>query len=112
MPATDAWEVESWLEWEERTLQRAIHGRDSAALEAALAKISSAVVGRTHLVGDTLTLADIAIFGGLLPLMRHAKVRIMQSCTSSTLMYSNILTSHPAASVGLCSRLMAICSDT
>lgn len=83
LPATDAWEVESWVEWEERTLRRAIHGKDRAALVAALAKLSSAVTGRTHLVGDTLTLADIAVFGGLLPLMRQ--VRVVHVCTVSSI---------------------------
>ena len=74
LPSGDKWEVESWIEWEECNLRRAVYGSDRLALEAAIAKVSSAVVGRTYLVGDVLTLADVAIFCRLLPLFRQGQV--------------------------------------
>ena len=80
LPADAAWEVESWLEWEERQLRRAVCGGEGPQLNAALKKLESAVSSQAYLVGQAVSLADLAVFTTLLPLLRsqqvHTRVRL------------------------------------
>jgi glutathione S-transferase len=66
-------EVESWLEWEESVLRPAIFGA-GPSLDSALQKLTRAVSSRQHLVGDSVTLADVAVYATLLPLAAGGKV--------------------------------------
>ncbi len=75
LPADAVWEIESWLEWEERQLRSAACRGEGPQLHAALRKLESAVSNRAYLVGEAVSLADLAVFTTLLPLLRSQQVQ-------------------------------------
>lgn len=77
MPDAASFQVEDWLEWEERVLRPAIHTRHSLKLQTALSQLDQACVPGQGCLGHTLTLADIAIFSSL-----HLGVEAEQVCTA------------------------------
>ena len=75
LPTDAAWEVESWLEWEERQLRSAVCTGEGPQLHAALRKLESAVRNQDYIVGGAVSLADLAVFTSLLPLLRSQQVQ-------------------------------------
>eukprot|EP00884_Botryococcus_braunii_P016798 jgi/Botrbrau1/3801/Bobra.0183s0033.1 len=58
--------VEEWVEWEEGVLRTALASSGpSSQLSSALTKLDKAVQGKKFLVGEALSLADVAIFATL-----------------------------------------------
>ena len=74
LPADAAWEVESWLEWEERQLRSAVERGEGLQLSTALRKLEAAVSTQSNLVGQAVSLADVAVFTTLLPLLHTHQV--------------------------------------
>ena len=60
-------QVEEWVEWEEKTLRPAAVNPKPAPLQGAVTKLGKHLKARAHLVGDAVSLADIAVFCTLLP---------------------------------------------
>lgn len=66
--------MEDWLEWEERVLRPATQASQGLLLHEALAQLEKAVKGGHIFLGHDLTLADIAIFSTLHPVLGTAQV--------------------------------------
>ena len=80
LPAHASSQVEQWVEIEEAELRRCLPDLTcSAAHETAaepLHRLASAVAGRACLVGDSLTLADVAVYATLLPVFSRLPVTL------------------------------------
>lgn len=58
----------SWLDWEETTLREAVLSQDAEGIHQAMQHLQAALGSNAYLVGGTLTLADVVIYVGLLPI--------------------------------------------
>ena len=79
MPEGLRYDVEDWLEWEETILRPAVGRGNPAALQAALERLAKAVSAGQYLVGNVVTLADIAVYSTLLPLSQAGQVSAKRS---------------------------------
>ena len=68
LPQTEASEVFSWLDWEETTLREAELSKDAEGVQRAMQHLQTALGSNAYLVGGSLTLADVVIYVGLLPI--------------------------------------------
>lgn len=58
----------SWLDWEETTLREAVLSQDAEGIQHAMQHLQAALGSNAYLVGGGLTLADVVIYVGLLPI--------------------------------------------
>ena len=58
----------SWLDWEETTLREAGLLQDAEGIQRAMQQLQAALGSNAYLVGGRLTLADVVIYVGLLPI--------------------------------------------
>jgi hypothetical protein len=75
VPRLIRFQVDDWLEWEERVLRPATQASQGLLLQEALAQLGKTVKGGHLFLGHDLTLADIAIFSSLHPILGTAQVR-------------------------------------
>ena len=68
MPQGEALDVFSWLDWEETTLREAVLSQDAKGIQHAMQHLETALGSNAYLVGGSLTLADVVIYVGLLPI--------------------------------------------
>lgn len=68
MPENGALDVFSWLDWEETILREAVLSQDAEGIQRAMQQLQAALGSNAYLVGGRLTLADVVIYVGLLPI--------------------------------------------
>ena len=85
LPENAISDVEGWLEYEE-ILRHSLPHALLAAKANDMRRLATAVEGHDFLVGQSLSLADIAMFGTLLPTMSNQPVSFL--CTQLTDMTS------------------------
>ena len=61
-------DVFSWLDWEETTLREAVLSQGAEGIQHAMQHLQTALGSNAYLVGGSLTLADVVIYVGLLPI--------------------------------------------
>ena len=78
LPADASSQIEQWLEFEEAELRRSLPDVSATAAPGPAAepllRLASAVAGPHCLVGAALTLADVAIYATLLPVLSKLPV--------------------------------------
>lgn len=65
LPDAVRYQVEDWLEWEERVLRPATLSSQPNHLRAALSQLDQACGSNQLFLGHSLTIADVAIFSTL-----------------------------------------------
>ncbi len=80
MPEEAASEVEEWLEVEE-VLRHSLPYSLLSANAGLIRRVASTVDGKDYLVGQKLSLADIALYSTLLPALIKYPVRQLQACS-------------------------------
>lgn len=65
LPEDTALQVFEWLDWEESVLRPHVEFQDSAGIKQDVQYLQSALGNSSHLVGNSLTLADIVVFATL-----------------------------------------------
>ncbi|CAD7703829.1 unnamed protein product [Ostreobium quekettii] len=75
LPADHEFSIREWIEWEERQLRKAIYKHNRDGLAQLLDVVCMAVQGKSHIVGEQLTLADVVLFCTLLPVMDSGCVK-------------------------------------
>ncbi|CAL8471724.1 g11266 [Coccomyxa elongata] len=100
VPEEAALQIEEWLEIEERVRQFLPYSLLSANADL-IRKLASAVDGKEYVVGQQLSLADVALYATLLPALTKYPEALPQSVRS----YLEKLTKLPAISNGLAQAL-------
>lgn len=80
LPEDAVSDVEGWLEFEE-ILRHSLPHALLAANASHMRRLASALEGHAFLVENTLSLADIALYGTLLPTLSKQPVRIPPHAT-------------------------------